>query len=245
MMKTPTMRKMLLMLLLLAAAVPSAMAQNLTTYVNNSYEGTLTVTIDGESYVHTGITMYVRKMEQGTLRLSIREFRLNRDGEVIPIGNIVIPDVQLQQGVSSSLVGFTFSRTLTIADGNDSDDLNTAGGEDIKPGGGGGWGSDDDEGTIPDSGVNAGTESNEEEWTGPSYGELSVNSRGSMSTSYAEVTCEVTIPSLGKKAYATFYSRNVSTGISMAKTTPQKGNKRYTVSGIPASASYRGIVINQ
>lgn len=225
--------KVLLTLVLLVSAGPSLFAQGLQSYVNDSYDGKLTVTIEGVSYVHENVRMYVEKSSDGSVKLMLRDFRLRRDGEVTPVGTVVIPGIQLVSTDSRSLVGFSFTKKITIADkdvNTDPDGENSASGGDQD--GGEGFGNND--------GIDSG--GGETEWLGPTYGELSVNSRGSLSMMQADISFEVLIPSLDKKAYVTFRTNNVTTLVPAVKVTGG-ARKGYTPAGIPVSSAYRGIVV--
>lgn len=213
--------------------------------------GTLTVTIDGVDYEHPDICMYVEHTSDHTLNLSLEEFILqkNGQGQTIPLGNITLTGVLLTpssvdvESLSEDVEVFCVQHSsscmitnpnATVPDTSEPDfgmgDNNTANGDNQEAEGG--WGDDP-------------------EWIGDTYGTLSVNISGTISSAYADLAFDVFVPSQTKTITATFRTANVpATGIdavmgNQGNLIPMGKGRTvfYTPAGYPASASYRGVVI--
>lgn len=227
--------KILLTLALLVSARFSLNAQSLTTYVDNSYVGTLSVTIDGTTYAHEGICIEAQKCADETLNLSVKEFTLVRDGEKKPIGNILLKGITLTKDNSQDIVRIASYQTITITTSDISTDTsdgdgNTVSGPDM------GWGDSGD-----------GIEGSEDpEWFGPTYGEMQVRTSGGLRHDHADLSFDIYIPSLAKSVRVTFTTADVVTALTTVKclNTPDTSDA-FTPAGLRATSSYRGIIIRR
>lgn len=295
------LKVMIMTIGMLMSSCLSLIAQGLTTFVADSYVGTLGITIDGEHYDHNNIRMNVEKCADGKLNFSVEDFKLVRGGEVKPIGNITLTGVMLEKKNDTFLVGVSSSQKITIANGymfsgmgvdegkvddvigggsssevipseddkdskedtpevknepEEKDGLNTIEGEGQEAEGE--WGDEDsgagsgssgmgsesgDSGSGSGDSDNSDIEQKEPEWYGPVYGVMSVDVEGVVFKEYAELAFDVYIASLNKTLRVTFRSGNVPTRIVVVKTGSKKTSRGYTLSGIPVSASYRGVVV--
>lgn len=236
----------MLTLVVLVTTSVAVCAQNLTEYVANTYTGTLTVTTDNGEYTHKNIVMDVEKCNDGTVNLKIRDFKLIQNGEVKPIGNITVNGVQLAYSADPSTVEAYVTKDITIENGTmpekeeggdpDDEELNSATGDNQEAEGA--WG-DDDEGDD----VNTGQQTPDKEWFGPSYGIISLDMNGKMSQTSISLSINVYVPSQDKYVTASFTYGNVSTDIDRTYATDNSQVMTYTISGIPASKSYKGVVI--
>lgn len=238
-------RKNLVTAVMLLSASFSALAQSLADKVAESYKGTLCVTIDGMDYKHGEIDMTVEKNDDGTVTLSVKEFKLVRNGEEKPLGNIVLPNVALAATAERDVVSAsTKNRNIRIegpADGGDGSGNNTVGGS--NQGGGAGFGGegDDDEEFFPGSGGG----SQDPEWFGPSYGELSVNTSGTMSLDAALLSFNVYVANLDKEVSVSFDTKDMTATIIPTERVSAFTGSAYSVSGVPALSSLHGIVIRE
>ena len=80
------------------------------------YTDSLEVIVNGESAVQKA-TISVTQQTDGKYTLSLNNFVLQSEGTVIPVGNIVLTDIEgiKENGVTT----FKINRDITIADGND------------------------------------------------------------------------------------------------------------------------------
>lgn len=237
-MKVMNFTKALLMLVLMFLTSSSVLAQDLTSYVADSYIGTLSVTIDDVKYEHDGISMTVEKRINNSVNLKIKDFILVRGSEVKPIGDITLTGVVLSKKPETNFVNASTSQNIIITSGSSSspEGGNTAGGSDQEAGNG--WG--DNDGT---SGTDSGSTTGNKDWYGPSYGTMTVNASGNMSNDYANLSFNVYIPSLPKTVIISFTTSNVPTRIDTTKYAEDNKNFGYTLSGRPASSSHKGIMI--
>lgn len=233
----------MLTLVVLVTTSVSLWAQNLTEYVANTYTGTLTVTTDNGEYTHKNIVMDVEKCNDGTVNLKIRDFKLIQNGEVKPIGNITVNGVQLTYSADPSIVEAHVTKTITLENGtmlekeedeNPDEELNSATGDNQQAEGA--WGENDDD-------VNTGQQTPDKEWFGPSYGIISLDMSGKMSKTSISLSINVYVPSQDKYVTASFTYGNVLNNIDRTYANDNNQVMTYTISGIPASKSYKGVVI--
>lgn len=223
--------KRIALIALLATAWLGLSAQTLTTYVADSYTGTLSVTIDGVTYQHELITIGVKSNGTDAVDLSLTEFKLVRGSEVKQLGNICLTAVALTKPTAEPVVNIVTSQQVTIADptatSTDPDDPNSATGSDQEAADG--WGNDDDDPVTDDK------------WHGPEYGPMTITASGSLSIDTANLSFSVYIPSSGKTVTATFTTPNVSTAIAPSlQRVSADAPVRYTPAGIRVPKSYRG-----
>lgn len=227
-----------------------AFAQNLQTYVDDTYVGMLGITIDGIEYNHADITLYAERNASGTVNVSVKDFTLVKGEESKPLGSILLGDLTLAKGPEAIRVSVSSTQTAAFTDGkapSPDDPVNPSGGGNNSVSGG-------DQGAEGEWGDGTGQGGDDKHWLGATYGQMDISVSGELTNGYADLKFVVTIPSVGKTVTAVFRTPNVSTSISPAtvshdvrsglrKFSRSRSSRRYTLSGTPAPANYRGVVI--
>lgn len=104
--------KKTLLTLALAVCATLGFAQNVKTYTDN-----LVVTINEESTPPMPAQIFVEELGDGTCNLSLKNFTLVMGEESLPVGNINLPGITLQD--EGAYQSFATQQTITIQPGDD------------------------------------------------------------------------------------------------------------------------------
>lgn len=113
------MKKLFLLLTMAVSAISSfAQDSDLTKYINDTYNGYVVVTINGESTEPLPADVTIGKQDGNIINFTLKNFILRSDGEEIGVGNINVTGIQLQSSAKPNTTVFENKQTIFIDAGD-------------------------------------------------------------------------------------------------------------------------------
>lgn len=86
----------------------------------SSYNGNLTVSINGESTAPSKESVTITRVDDTHINFLLKDFKLVDGEDVLPVGTIELKNLELKQG-ANNMVSFAMEQTITIANGTSAD----------------------------------------------------------------------------------------------------------------------------
>lgn len=86
----------------------------------SSYNGNLTVSINGESTAPSKESVTITRVDDTHINFALNNFKLVAGEEVMPVGTIELKNLELKQG-ANNMVSFSMEKGITIVNGTPAD----------------------------------------------------------------------------------------------------------------------------
>lgn len=107
-----------LIISLVAVLSASAQSENLTSLVADKYDGKVVVSINGASSDPMDANVIIVKNADGTIDFTLKNFILQQDQDIMPVGNIALKNLALTAGEVANTVKFASEQTIDIENGD-------------------------------------------------------------------------------------------------------------------------------
>ncbi len=220
------MKTKVIMLALALATAIMGYAQN-SSVMADSYTGMLSVVKD-VPFEDQEVTVSVAK-NGNRVSLQLKNLKLRSGRMEDAIGTIIIPDIPLIVAEGSDVAVINQEGMFVIAEGEKASGSDPSAG--TGTGGGNTVGGDDQ--PFADT------------WIGPTFGTIAYTMAGIADRNGMEIEMQLKVQSAEYNTSLTFRSGDVPTHIASVKCVARENTDGYTITGIPVTSSYRGIVIKR